>query len=110
MKKTLMIDLDGVLNTYEGNFDENTISPVKEGAKEFLEKLNKDYNIQIFTVRNKKLTYKWLIENNLIDYIQDISEVKNPHASVFIDDRALRFDGDYQKAYKEIQNFNPYWK
>lgn len=35
-KKTILIDLDGVLNTYTGNFDENVIPPIKKGALEFI--------------------------------------------------------------------------
>ena len=38
-KKTILIDLDGVLNEYEGKFDKDFIPPIKLGAKEFLEKL-----------------------------------------------------------------------
>lgn len=34
-KKTILIDLDGVLNTYMGKFDKNLIPPIKEGAKKF---------------------------------------------------------------------------
>lgn len=35
-KKTLLIDLDGVLNTYTGGFQPDFIPPIREGAKEFL--------------------------------------------------------------------------
>lgn len=41
-KKLILIDLDGVLNEYgKEKFDENFIPEIKEGAKEFLEKLHK---------------------------------------------------------------------
>ena len=36
MKKTILIDLDGVLNDYVGNYDKDFIPPIKAGAKEFL--------------------------------------------------------------------------
>ena len=36
MKKTILIDLDGVLNDYVGNYDKDFILPIKAGAKEFL--------------------------------------------------------------------------
>ena len=39
-KKTILIDLDGVLNTYTGPFDPNFIPPIKDGAREFLENLS----------------------------------------------------------------------
>jgi len=40
-KKTILVDLDGVLNTYTGKFDENFIPPIKDGAFEFIK--NKNY-------------------------------------------------------------------
>ncbi len=40
MKKTILIDLDGVLNEYIGKFDINLIPPIKNGAKEFLQDLS----------------------------------------------------------------------
>ena len=50
-KKTILVDLDGVLNTYNGNFDENYIPPLREGAYDFLMRLSEKYNILIFTSR-----------------------------------------------------------
>ncbi len=38
MKKTLMIDLDGVLNNYT-KYEENFIPEIREGAAEFLPNL-----------------------------------------------------------------------
>lgn len=67
-KKTLLIDLDGVLNEYQGNFDENLIPKPKKGVKEFLEKLNENFDLKLYTTRNKLLASKWLIENKLDDY------------------------------------------
>ena len=31
-KKTILFDLDGVLNTYDGKYDKNNIPPIKDGA------------------------------------------------------------------------------
>ena len=55
MKKTILIDLDGVLNQYTGNFDKEFIPPIKEGAKEFLENLSEEYLIKNFY--NKKQNF-----------------------------------------------------
>ena len=68
-KKTILLDLDGVLNQYTGHYDENFIPPVKDGAQELLIKLSKDFKIKIFTSRNKVSTQKWLEENDLHQYI-----------------------------------------
>ena len=38
-KKLISIDLDGVLNEYNGIFDKNIIPPIKKGAKDFIKEL-----------------------------------------------------------------------
>ena len=110
MKKTALVDLDGVLNNYSGNYNENIIPELRKGAKEFLEDLAINYYIEIFTVRNRMQAVKWL-QNNKIDYlIKDVTNVKNPYASIIIDDRAITFDGDYSKVLEKTKDFKPYWK
>ena len=108
-KRIILIDLDGVLNTYTGDFDKNFIPPIKEGAKEFLENLSKDFTIKIFTTRNKLLTAKWLIENNIDNFIEDITNTKDL-AWLYIDDRCLKFEGDFSDLANQINNFKPYYK
>lgn len=108
-KKIISIDLDGVLNKYEGNYKKNKLSPIKEGAYSFLEKLSKDFIIEIYTVREKNLCKKWLKDNNLSQFVSDVRNVKNPKTSVFLDDRAITFDGDFEKAYNKIISFQPHW-
>lgn len=108
--KSLLVDLDGVLNTYCGSYIEGEIPPPKEGAEKFLEKLSQHFNVEVYTVRDLKQTIEWLIKYKLDKYISNVSNVKNPKATVIIDDRALRFEGDYDKTFNDIINFQPYWK
>jgi 3-deoxy-D-manno-octulosonate 8-phosphate phosphatase KdsC-like HAD superfamily phosphatase len=111
-KKVISIDLDGVLNTYSGHhdYDENKICPIKEGAYEFLEKLSKIFDIEIFTVRDKELVENWIKENNISKFISKVTDKKNPYSQIILDDRAIQFKGDYIKTYQEIIDFKPYWK
>ena len=108
-KKTILVDLDGVLNEYTGNFDKNTIPKIKDGAREFLEELNKDFDVKIFTTRNKILTTKWLIENKIDTLISDITNTKDL-AWLYIDDRCLKFDGNYKDITCDIKKFKPWYK
>lgn len=109
-RKNLFIDLDGVLNEYSGNYNENTIPPIKKEAKEFLEKcFEENYDIKIFTTRNRLLVSKWLIENTLDHIVTDITNVKES-AYLYIDDRCIAFDGDFNQTLKQINNFKVYWK
>lgn len=109
-RKILSIDLDGVLNNYQGKYDASDLPEMKDGAFEFLQKLSIQYRITVFTARNKNLVKTWLTKNNLMQFIQDITNKKNPCSSIILDDRAINFDGNFDKAYKNIRNFNPYWK
>ena len=106
-----MIDLDGVLNCYCGEYDEEFIPEVREGAREFVEKLYSlgRFNLVLFTTRNILKSAKWLVDNNLYSYFSNITNVKLP-AFLCIDDRAIRFEGDYDDMYEKIVNFRPYWK
>ena len=38
-RKTIMIDLDGVLNMYDGKYVENKLPELRHGAREFVKKL-----------------------------------------------------------------------
>ena len=108
-KKNILIDLDGVLNTYDGIFDKDFIPPLKDGAKEFVEKLHKDFDLYLFTSRNLLLASKWLVENGLDVFFRDVTNSKIP-AYLYLDDRALKFNGNFDETIKEITNFHVYWK
>ena len=108
-KKTIAVDLDGVLDNYT-KYDANNIPEIKQGAREFIQELHKSgYNLILFTNRKPLSASKWLIENNLDKYFSDVTNVK-PMAVIYIDDRAVKFDGDYNKTLSDIKNFNVYWK
>ena len=108
-KKTILIDLDGVLNTYTGHFDEQFIPPVKVGAVEFIKNLSVDYKVKIFTTRNRLLASEWIFCNGLRDFVDDITNVKEP-SFLFIDDRCIQFNGNYKDLQNEIKNFKVWYK
>ncbi len=108
-KKTILIDLDGVLNTYTGNFDPNFIPPIKDGAKAFLKNLSENYEIKLFTTRNKLLASKWLIENGIDIYFQDITNTKDV-CYLYVDDRCITFDGNFTSLKNKIENFKVWHK
>lgn len=108
-KKTILIDLDGVLNTYTGDFDEHFIPPIKEGALEFIKKLSVNYNIKIFTTRNNLLSAEWVINNGLKDFVNDVTNIKEP-SYLIIDDRCVNFNGNYDELEKQINNFEVWYK
>lgn len=108
-KLNILVDLDGVLNVYTGNFDENYIPLMKNGAAEFLAALSEKYVVKVFTTRNRLLASKWLMENGLDKYVADVTNVKEP-AVLHIDDRALTFEGDFDDTLRKIKSFKVWYK
>ena len=108
-KKVILIDLDGVLNKYVGNFDKNFIPEPAFGVEKFLSNLNTLYTIKIFTTRDKKLTQEWLKAYKLDGYIKSITNKKIP-CFLHIDDRAICHKGDFNSTMEEIKKFEVYWK
>ena len=108
-KKLILIDLDGVLNGYKGDYKRNFIHPPKPETKNLLKKLSKNFEIKIFTTRNKLLTAKWLIKNGLDKYVSDITNIKESGTYLIIDDRSICFDGDFEKLKQNINMFKTHW-
>ena len=102
--KTILIDLDGVLNQYNGDFNPQYIPPIRKGAKQFIKKISKNFKLILFTSRNKLNATKWLIENNLDNYFADVTNIKEP-CYLIIDDRCIKFSGDYQELNNNIKNY-----
>mgnify|MGYP003571262631 CR=1 FL=1 len=106
----ILINLDGVLNEYgKEKYDENKIPEIKVGAVEFLEKLSKIAELYLFTSRNLMLSAKWLINNNIDKYFEDVTNTKIP-SFLYVDDRTVCFKSDFEKTLKVIIEFKPYWK
>ena len=108
-KKTVLIDLDGVLNDYNGSYNDDFIPPIRAGAKEFLANLSKNYKVKLFTCRNKILATKWLIDNGLDEYITDITD-KKELCWLYVDDRCIKFNGNFEELAGSITNFTPWYK
>jgi len=103
-KKTILLDLDRVLNNNQGDYDEDFIPEPKEGAEEFMKKLSEKYNVKIFTSRNIIPTSIWLINNNLSQYITGITTIIEP-AHLIIDDRCICFDENFDNILENIEHF-----
>lgn len=107
-KPTICVDFDGVLNNYKG-YDGVNLGTPRKGAKEFLRKLSQDYTVRIFSVRKYTDVIVWLNNNGMLDFVDDVTSFKVP-AVAYIDDRAVNFDGDYDKTLEQVKDFKPYWK
>jgi len=109
-KKKILIDLDGVLNEYgKEPYDENSIPDIKDGAVDFIKELNKIAELYLFTSRNLMLSTKWLIKNKIDQYFKDVTNIKIP-SYLYIDDRCICFQGNYDKTLNAAKQFEVYWK
>jgi hypothetical protein len=84
--------------------------PVRPGAREFLEALANDgYKIIILTAADIEDVWEFLEINDLKQFVHDVTNKKVP-AIIYIDDRAIRFDGDFSKTLSEVREFVPHWE
>lgn len=109
MKKTILVDLDGVLNTYTGDFNKDFIPPIRDGAFEFIKNLSDKYIVKIFTTRSMIQASEWVLKNNLKEYISDVTNIKEPNY-LMIDDRCIKFEGDFNLLEHKIKDFNTWYQ
>lgn len=102
------IDFDGVLNKYHGWRGENILEEPQAGVAYFLRKINKNYDVVIFTCRDIKKVREWLNEYKLSQYIRAVTMTK-PHAYVYIDDRAITYNGSYSEVLEKLEEFCVWW-
>lgn len=106
-RPTICVDLDGVLNLYDGWKGEDHFADVRSGADDFLMSLQtKGYKVVVWTSRNPDRTWAWLHENNLAIYVDTVAQ-KLP-AVAYIDDRAIRFEGKFEPVLETIHK-RPHW-
>jgi len=108
-KRILTLDFDGVLNNYGGWNGEDDLSTPRDGVGAFLASLNEFFDVKIMSSREPAKIQNWLKENDLDQYISEILKKPVPFW-LHIDDRALRFDGNYKDIVEEIEEFKPYWE
>lgn len=105
---TVCVDLNGVLDTYCGFTGKPY--PVRPGAKEFLMELKKlGFRVVILSSLLPDEVYSWLKETKLYGYVDSITSTKVP-AIVYLDDRGITFDGDFQHALEAIKHFRCHWE
>ena len=86
------------------------VNGIKEALKEIHEA---GYEVVIVSTRcasnlGKMAIERWLIYNKLDNYVDKVC-MEKPPAIVYIDDRAICFDGDSGKLLDKIKNFKPWY-
>jgi hypothetical protein len=109
-RPVVCVDLDGVLNAFDGWKGADYFHPPRPGAREFLARLNElGYRVVVFTVRWGPHVQEWLARYDLAGYVADVTDRKPP-AHVYVDDRAICFQGDFGAALDQISRFKAHWE
>lgn len=108
-KPFVAVDFDGVLNKYDGWRGEDYLFKPQSGVNYFLKKLNEDYTVIIYTCRYHDKVREWLKKYGLDEYVEAVTSVK-PRACAYIDDRAIKYDGNYQEVLDELNSFEAWWE
>lgn len=109
-KPIVCVDLDGVLNAFDGWKGAGFFHPPRPGARGFLAELNRlGYQVVVFTVRWGPDVESWLARSGLAEFVSMVTD-KKPAAHVYIDDRAICFDGDFAKTLQQVGTFKAHWE
>ena len=114
--KTIAIDFDGVIHSFELGFHDGTIygTPLP-GSLESIKKIAEKYKIIIYTAKAKKdrplingktgteLVWEWLKKYKIDTLIADVTAEK-PRAVCYIDDKAIQFI-NWNQALNDLSTF-----
>ena len=117
MKKTVVFDFDGVIHSYSSGWkgESNIPDPPVPGIDLALKEVHDaGYEIVVVSTRCSSLAGKMAIENwlnmyGLDQYVDRVCKEKPP-AIVYIDDRAICFDGRPETLLDKIKHFQPWNK
>ena len=109
-QKTIALDFDGVMNTYDGWKGEDELFEPRPGLTAFLKVLQREGNqIVIFTNRPVEKVNTWLEKYGVDSFIAYVTNTK-PLAHVYVDDRAVTFEGNFYNTYMQIAGFRTHWE
>lgn len=115
MKQTVVFDFDGVIHSYVSGWQGATVipDPPVPGIKEAIAEIRAaGYEVVVVSTRTAsalgfQAVRSWLMANGI-----EVDRVctEKPPAIVYIDDRAICFDGNPATLLGKIQTFKPWNK
>jgi hypothetical protein len=108
-RRTICLDFDGVIHSYQSGWQGETVipDPPIHGVDRAIKRLRKDYRVVVHSARCKTesgrhAVCQWLARHNI--EVDDVCGEKPP-AFVYVDDRAVRFTGDWLETIESINAF-----
>ena len=115
MSKTVVFDFDGVIHSYISGWQGITVAndPPTEGIKDAITRIRDDgYNVVVVSSRCAESDGLETVVNYLAsnEIVVDAVLAHKPPAIVYIDDRAICFDGKPGTLLDQIREFEPWYK
>lgn len=115
MKKTVVFDFDGVIHSYTSGWKGPSVipDPPVPGIKEAISEIRAaGYEVVVVSTRCSSVQGQGSVRAWLLDHGIEVDAVKmeKPPAIVYIDDRAICFDGKPESLLGKIQVFKPWNK
>jgi hypothetical protein len=113
--RTIAIDFDGVIHGYESGWTGPVPGdPPVPGAREGIAGIRAlGFQVVVFTCRaltdeGRRGIVGWLAQHGI--EVDEVTAIK-PHAELYVDDRAWRFEGDWSELLEDLQRFGvrPPW-
>ncbi|MCI0359673.1 MAG: hypothetical protein L0211_14445 [Planctomycetaceae bacterium] len=109
LSRTVCLDFDGVLHSYRSGWrGAQTIpDPPIHGTREAVARLRQTYRVVVYSARCRTVEGRRAVENWLRTHDIQVDEVCDykPPSLVYVDDRAIRFRGDWEQTITDIQQF-----
>lgn len=113
LRKTVVFDFDGVIHSYTSGWQgiDSISDPPVPGITQVIKELRGlGYKVVIHSTRcsserGKDAILRWLDKYDIA--VDDVSETK-PSAVCYVDDRAIRFDGNTKNLVRQITEFKSY--
>jgi hypothetical protein len=107
VKQTVILDFDGVIHSYTSGWQGPAVcnDPPTDGAKQAVAALRELYRVVVCSSRchqegGIEAVRDYLRRHDIV--VDDVSNDKPPHI-VVVDDRALRFNGDWDYVLNNIE-------
>ena len=115
MKQTVVFDFDGVIHSYTSGWQGVGVipDPPVPGIKEAIDNIRAaGYEVVVVSTRCYTLDGVHAVKDYLHKHHIEIDGIENhkPPAIVYIDDRAICFDGHPETLLAKIVNFTPWNK
>lgn len=116
-KQTVVFDFDGVIHSYASgwqgatNIPDDPVNGIENALRDIH---NAGYEVVIVSTRcaypsGQSAIEDWLDKYGIAPYVDRVLKEKPP-AIVYIDDRAICFDGKADGLLSKIQAFSPWYK